>query len=132
MSRNGLGSDENSGTDDSFTDTHGYFASAAAWRPRVYLFQSGVVAYFQSRGFLVSERETIPAQDLVPQGRSRHLQYPIVTDPAAPPFRPERQIPNSIATLHRRLPLAIAQILPRCPSWCKSIDVTARRDDRPA
>src|SRR6476620_3583412 len=30
-SRQGYGSDENSGADDTFTDTFGYFASAAAW-----------------------------------------------------------------------------------------------------
>ena len=27
----------------------------------------------------------------------------MVTDPAAPPLRPERHIPNSIATMRRRL-----------------------------
>src|SRR5205085_6262468 len=28
-----------------------------------------------------------------------------------------RHIPNSIATLHRRLVVAIARMLPRCPCW---------------
>ena len=55
-------------------------------------------------GFLISERETIPPpQDLVAPCSSRHLRYPTVTDPEAPPLRPERHIPNSIATVRRRL-----------------------------
>jgi hypothetical protein len=49
-------------------------------------------------GFLISERETIPLQDLVPPHCSRNLPYPTVSDPEAPPLRPERHIPNSIAT----------------------------------
>ena len=53
-------------------------------------------------GFLVSERETIPPRDLVPPGCSRNLPLPPVTDPEAPPIRPERHIPNSIATMRRR------------------------------
>jgi hypothetical protein len=40
-----------------------------------------------------------------------------VTDPAAPPLRPERQVPNSIATMRRRLTVALAQRL-------SSIDAT--------
>jgi hypothetical protein len=46
-------------------------------------------------GFLVSERETIPPQDLVsPRYSCNHLPYPTVTAPAAPPLRPERHIPK--------------------------------------
>ncbi len=68
-----------------------------------------------AHGFLVSERETISPQDLVPTGRSRNLPFPVVTDPAAPPIRPERHIPNSIATVHRMLIVEITRALPRCP-----------------
>ena len=53
-------------------------------------------------GFLISERRRFPPQDLVAPGRSRHLRYPTVIDPEAPPLRPERHIPNSIATMRRR------------------------------
>ena len=66
-------------------------------------------------GFLISERETIPPVDRVPPGSSRRLCYPMVTDPAAPPLRPERHIPNSIATMRRRLIAALVRTLPRCP-----------------
>ncbi|MGY4363283.1 hypothetical protein ACVWZR_002466 [Bradyrhizobium sp. i1.3.1] len=66
-------------------------------------------------GFLVSERETIPPRDLVPLGRSRNLRFPTVTDPEAPPRRPERHIPNSIATMRRRMIVATARNLSRCP-----------------
>jgi hypothetical protein len=38
-----------------------------------------------------------------------------VTDPEAPPIRPERHIPNSIATIRRRLIVVLARSLPRCP-----------------
>ncbi len=49
------------------------------------------------------------------RGSSRRLSYPMVTDPAAPPLRPERHIPNSIATMRRRLIAALVRTLPRCP-----------------
>ena len=75
-------------------------------------------------GFLISERETIPPQELVPPRCSRNLPYPTVTDPEEPPLRPERHIPNSIATMRRRLIAAIIRCLPRCPCCGGS---TARR-----
>ena len=71
-------------------------------------------------GFLVSERETIPPQHHVAPGASRNLPYPTVSDLAALPIRPQRHVPNSIATLHRRLALAIARSLPRCPCCARS------------
>src|SRR5262249_5387452 len=43
-----------------------------------------------------------PPQDLVAPLDSKCLPYPVVTDPEAPPLRPQRHVPNSIATLHRR------------------------------
>jgi hypothetical protein len=57
-------------------------------------------------------RETIPPVDRVPSGSSRRLCYPMVTDPAAPPPRPERHMPNSIATTRRRLTAALVRTLP--------------------
>ncbi|HUZ11472.1 MAG TPA: hypothetical protein VMU93_01305, partial [Caulobacteraceae bacterium] len=58
-----------------------------------------------------------PPQDLVPPGEARKLAYPKVTDPAAPPIRPERHIPDSIATMRRRLIVALVKRLPRCPCY---------------
>src|SRR6478752_5986704 len=43
------------------------------------------------------------------------LAYPRVTDPAAPPLRPERHVANSIATIRIRLARALVRRLPRCP-----------------
>jgi hypothetical protein len=65
----------------------------------------------RNHGFLISARETIPPQDLVPPRGSKNLPFPTVTDPAAPPLRPERHVPNSIATLRRRLAVALANRL---------------------
>src|SRR6266403_1702869 len=43
---------------------------------------------------------------------------PQVTDPEDPPSRPERHIPNSIATMRQRLVTALVRTLSRCPC-CK-------------
>ena len=56
-----------------------------------------------------------PPQDLVAPGDARNLPFPTVADPAHPPLRPERHMPNSIATMRRRLIVAIVKRLPRCP-----------------
>jgi hypothetical protein len=56
----------------------------------------------------------------------RRLSFPLVTDPRAPPLRPERHIPNSIATLRRRLIVALVEHLPRCPC-CGAGRVTPRK-----
>jgi hypothetical protein len=83
-------------------------------------------------GFLISERGTIPpsgpraAADLVPPRGSRSLNFPPVTDPEAPPIRPERHIPNSIATLRRRLTVALARHLSRCPCCVQKIARSTR------
>ena len=66
-------------------------------------------------GFLISERETIPPSGPRSAARFPHLSFPTVTDPEAPPMRPERHIPNSIATLRRRLIAILVRRLPRCP-----------------
>src|SRR3982751_4263828 len=65
-------------------------------------------------GFLIAERVRIPPQDLPPRS-SKRLTFPPVLDPAAPPIRPERHVPNSIATMRRRLTVALAQSLERRP-----------------
>ena len=64
----------------------------------------------------------IGSHDIVPPGSSRRLAYPKVIDPAVPPLRPERHIPNSIATMRRRLIAALVRTLPRCP--CCSAPMT--------
>ena len=56
-----------------------------------------------------------PPQDLVPLRSSRRLSYPTAIDPGDPPLRPERHIPNSIATMRIRLINALIKNLPRCP-----------------
>src|SRR5947208_13972606 len=55
-----------------------------------------------------------PPQDHVEPLCSRNLPFPTVTDPEDPPLRPERHIPNSIATMRRRLADAIIKTLQRC------------------
>ncbi len=65
-------------------------------------------------GCLISERETIPPLDRVPPTVSRSLCFPPITNPRLP-IRTECHIPDSIATLRRRLIVAIAKRLPRCP-----------------
>jgi hypothetical protein len=44
---------------------------------------------------LLSERERIPPQEA---GQARNLPYPQVINPATPPLRPQRNVPNSIAS----------------------------------
>jgi SRSO17 transposase len=46
---------------------------------------------------------------------SKHLPYPQITNPAAPPIRPERHVANSISTLRTTIARALARSLPRCP-----------------
>jgi hypothetical protein len=54
-------------------------------------------------------------QDLPAPGEARNLAFPPVTDPEELPLRSQRHMPNSIATLRRRLARALLQVLPRCP-----------------
>ena len=56
-----------------------------------------------------------PPQDLVPPRCSDACSYPTVIDPEDPPLRPERHIPNSIATMRIRIIDALIRTLPRCP-----------------
>jgi SRSO17 transposase len=66
-------------------------------------------------GFLIAERGALSPQDRLAPRSSRDLPFPTITDPEAPPIRPERHVPNSIATMRRRLIVALARTLPRCP-----------------
>src|SRR5215217_7294353 len=50
-----------------------------------------------------------------PADGSRHLRYPKASGRVAPPIRPERHVPHSIASIRRRLAVALIQGLPRCP-----------------
>jgi hypothetical protein len=68
-----------------------------------------------------------PPQDLVPPGCSKNLPFPPVTDPAAPPLRTERHIPNSIATMRRRMIIALAQHLSRCPCCQRAMPARSQR-----
>ena len=80
-------------------------------------------------GFLIAERETIPPSGhplgLPAPAASKHLTFPPVQAPDDPPLRPERHVPNSIATLRRRIAVALARELPRCPC---SYDLNPKED----
>jgi hypothetical protein len=86
-------------------------------------------------GFLIAERgalppsRPLPPQDHLSLRRSRDLPFPTVTDEEAPPIRPERHIPNSIATMRRRLIVALARTLPRCPCCNAPIRKTLKIPD---
>src|SRR6266446_7459702 len=57
-----------------------------------------------------------PPQALGTARRSaKRLEYPEVSDPEAPPIRPERHVQTSIASLRTRLIVALVRKLPRCP-----------------
>ncbi len=52
--------------------------------------------------------------------RQRNIPFPQVIDPAAPPIRPERHVPNSITSVRIAIARAISRTLPRCPC-CQQI-----------
>src|SRR5215216_6907901 len=56
-----------------------------------------------------------PLRPASPADGSRHLRYPKASGRVAPPIRPERHVPHSIASIRRRLAVALIQGLPRCP-----------------
>jgi SRSO17 transposase len=68
-------------------------------------------------GFLILERSAFPPQ---PAGAAKNLRFPAVPDPYAPPIRPERHVPNSITTMRKRLTIALAKSLYRCPC-CQTV-----------
>ena len=69
-------------------------------------------------GFLISERETIPPSGPRSATAIKKSPFPVVIDPEAPPIRPQRHVPNSIATIRLELAAAIAHRLLQCPH-CK-------------
>src|SRR6202042_435389 len=78
-------------------------------------------------GFLISERETIPPSGPRRAARFAQLAVPQRHRPAAPPLRPERHVPNSIATMRCRLANALVQRLSRCPCRHASIRAPSQR-----
>ena len=69
-----------------------------------------------------------PPVDLVPPRCSKNLPFPTVTDPEAPPLRTERHVPNSIATMRRRLIVALAKTLARCPCCAAPVSRSSYRN----
>jgi len=81
-------------------------------------------------GFLIARtRRHSPLSTSFSPRSSRDLPFPAVTDPEAPPIRPERHIPNSIATVRRRLIVALTRTLPRCPCCNSPVRRMARIPD---
>ncbi|WP_280968914.1 MULTISPECIES: hypothetical protein [unclassified Bradyrhizobium] len=72
-------------------------------------------------GFLISERETIPPSGSHSSGRSKNLRFPKITGQEVLPLRTERHIPNSIATMRRRLSVALLSRMQRCPCCVRLI-----------
>ncbi|TIQ20111.1 MAG: hypothetical protein E5X61_27020, partial [Mesorhizobium sp.] len=62
-----------------------------------------------------------PPQLQLPRA-AKHLVFPAVIDPADPPIRPERHVPTSIPTIRRRLTVALANRLQRCPCCTRAMD----------
>jgi SRSO17 transposase len=68
-----------------------------------------------------------PPHDLVAPLGSKNLPFPKVIDPEAPPPRTERHVPNSIATMRRRLIIALVSTLSRCPCCATPVAKGSRR-----
>jgi SRSO17 transposase len=68
-----------------------------------------------AHGLLVAERCLFPRNAAPGASRSRRLRHPAVCSRAAPPVRPERHVPHSIASIRRCLAVALIRALPRCP-----------------
>src|SRR5262249_12122074 len=67
-----------------------------------------------------------PPRKLVPLGSSKRLQFPKLVARGVPPLRPERHVPNSIATVRRRLSVALVATLSRCPCCVEPISAQGR------
>ena len=78
-----------------------------------------------AHGFLVAEPCRFPLGPASPAGGSRRLRRPEASGRAAPPVRPERHVPHSVAPTRRRLALALAGRLPRRP--CRTQDPSRSR-----
>ena len=82
-------------------------------------------------GYLISERETIsPLRNAFHQVVQRELQFPKLTARGGPPLRPERHVPNSIATIRRRLSAALVAMLSRCPCCVATISAQSRQSKK--
>src|SRR5262245_3223891 len=64
---------------------------------------------------LISGRETIPPQSLIPPRSARNLHFPEVVDPEYLPLRPQRHVSKSVATMRRWLVDAIVRTLAAMP-----------------
>ena len=62
-----------------------------------------------------------PPQKQPPPKSSRKLLFPKIIGRGDPPLRPERHVPNSIATVRRRLSAALVSTLSRCPCCIRAI-----------
>lgn len=71
--------------------------------------------------FSSPNRRRFPPQQLPAANAARNLPFPAVPDPARLPLRPEQHMPNSIATLRRRLTAALVRRMPRCPCCASPI-----------
>ena len=80
-------------------------------------------------GFLVSEKATIPPQDLLAPGAAGDLPFPQVIDAEELPLRSQRHVPNSIATLRIRLARTFAHALPQCPCCGHMRQPSPRHDE---
>jgi hypothetical protein len=92
-------------------------------------FHHHATLWIAAYGVLIAERGALPPQDQPAPRAARDLPFPTVIDPEAPPIRPERRVPNSIATLRRRLIVALARTLPRCPCCNASVHKTQKIPD---
>ncbi len=73
-------------------------------------------------GFLVSERETIPPlSNRFRRAFQRNYNSRNLSPEGGPPLRPERHVPNSIATVRRGLSVALASTLSRCPCCIRAV-----------
>src|SRR6201982_3630920 len=72
-----------------------------------------------------SERR-FPPQKQPPPSYSRKLHFLQLVGHGDPPLRPERHVPNSIATVRRRLNVALVSTLSRCPSCIRPIASRSR------
>jgi SRSO17 transposase len=77
-------------------------------------------------GFLISEQETFPPSAPRAADRLAQLELPADYRPRAPPIRTERHVPSSIATMRRRLIVALTRRAPRCPC-CARTNVRQKR-----
>jgi len=71
--------------------------------------------------FWSPSEKRFPPQKQPPPSCSRKLQFPKLIDRGDPPLRPERHVPNSIATVRRRLNAALVSTLSRCPCCIRPI-----------